>query len=106
MKSKNTFEVNGQTVPWSFFHKLKNKYGLYRAQQIFWMCRNKRNIIGYISSGMKNKWFVINTNELDKNKTTCESWCRNTFDKKIPKPKIRKGSQKVDDIANILGDIL
>ena len=100
--SKTHFTISGQSIPWSFFHRVKKRYGLKRAQEVFWMCRGKRNIIGYISSGIKNNWFSINTVELDRNKTACEAWCRDTFDKKIPVEKKRKGPQEITSISDIL----
>ena len=96
-----SFPLNGQQIPWSFFHKVRVKYGLRKAQEVFFQCRLKTNIRNYISKGMKEEWFARDIYR----SPVLEAFILQHFDKRIPPEPKRKGSQKVDSISSVLGDI-
>jgi len=96
-----SFQIHGQQIPWSYFWKVVKKYGLQKAQQVFFLCREKRKIMNYISAGMKKEWFASDIYPT----TQMDSFIKLHFDKNIPAPKKRKGSQKVTGIASILENV-
>jgi len=97
-KTDNYFMVNNQQIPWSFFHRVKKRYGLQKTQQVFYYCRAKKKIVNYISAGMKKEWFA---GDLDMT-PEMEAFILKHFDKQIPVEQKRKGPQEITSISDIL----
>lgn len=71
----NTFTLNGQSISWSFWQRVRNRRSNdFEAWEIFFRARNARNVINYVSAGMKSGTIYRDRVEEDKNPQEKKLW--------------------------------